>query len=165
MADKTREEKDTVDRKQGIHKLRQEFWAALLEQYAGVSSSFQNVSPTKDSWIPRGSGISGIVFSFVFTTKHANIEVFIGRKDKDENKRIFDFLFQNKADIEAQFGGALDWQRLDDKKGCRIAYFLNDVSINNDENREAAAKFFITYMPKLEKAMEKPLIKSRSVIV
>lgn len=164
MADKTRQEKDTVDRKQGIQKLRLEFWASLLDQYAEVSSSFQNISPSKDSWICRGSGISGIIYSFVFTTKYASVELYIGRKDREENKKVFDYLYQHKEDVQVQFGKDLSWQRMDNKKSCRVACTVQDVSINREEDRETVTAFFVEHMPKLEKAMHKSLLDAKAVL-
>ena len=43
-----------------------------------------------------------------------------GRGDRDENKAIFDELNSHREAIESAFGGKLDWQRLDAKRGCRI---------------------------------------------
>jgi hypothetical protein len=38
-----------------------------------------------------------------------------------ENKRIFDRLHSHKKEIEGAIGSELSWQRLDDKRACRVA--------------------------------------------
>jgi hypothetical protein len=55
---------------------------------------------------------------------HSSAELYIdrGRKGRDENKQIFDKLHGRRDEIEAAFGGPLEWQRLDDKRACRICW-------------------------------------------
>src|SRR5690625_6154039 len=97
------------------------------------SRLLSNVNPTKDNWLGTGSGYSGIAYTFTATGGYARVELWINRGSQDENKAIFDKLFVNKEKIETKFEAELDWQRLDDGKGSRIAYSLTNVSIFNEE--------------------------------
>lgn len=45
-------------------------------------------------------------------------------------KNIFDDLYESRQDIEGDLG-ELSWEKLENKKGCRIAVYFN--IINNDE--------------------------------
>jgi hypothetical protein len=47
-------------------------------------------------------------------------EIYIDRGGFDINKAIFDFLYNEKEKIEANFGTELTWERLDDKRASRI---------------------------------------------
>ena len=62
----------------------------------------------------------------------ARVELYLDM-DKDSNKALFDHLFLEREAIEAQFGGALEWQRLDNNKASRIAVFPRDASIEDDD--------------------------------
>ena len=50
------------------------------------------------------------------------VELYIdrGKNTAPENKAIFDQLYAQKGQIETVFGDDLEWQRLDDKRACRI---------------------------------------------
>ena len=105
------------------HQLRLEFWKRLLDSCKSSNLSlFNNISPSKNHWLSAGSGISGVVYSFLFMTKGARIELLIRRSDEDENTAIFDALMGQKNDIDRAFEGGLVWEELEDKKACRIKY-------------------------------------------
>ena len=49
------------------------------------------------------------------------VEVYIDCGDKTKNEELFDCLFQQKGDIEQAIGAELSWERLDNRRACRIA--------------------------------------------
>lgn len=59
-----------------------------------------------------------------------------------------------KEEIEESFGNKLDWQRLNEGKGSRIAYFLRDVNIFDEDDWPQMTEFTITNMIKLEKTIK-----------
>jgi len=57
----------------------------------------------------------------VLTRQHeTQVELYIDRGDHSENKEMFDKLLNLKDCVEEVFGGDLEWERLDDKRACRI---------------------------------------------
>ena len=73
---------------------------------------------------------------------------------QNENKELFDKIYSHKEKIETSFGDQLDWQRLDDGKGSRIAYWLKDVSVFNEEDWPQMIKFLTSNMVKFEKSIK-----------
>ena len=65
------------------------------------------------------------------------MELYIDTGFKEENKQIFDTLFARKEDVEKAFGAALDWQRLDDKRGSRVRYVMRDGGLTDARERWA----------------------------
>ncbi|MBC8213275.1 MAG: DUF4268 domain-containing protein [Candidatus Marinimicrobia bacterium] len=86
------------------------------------------------NWYAFSTGVSGLVYSAVFSQKDVRVELYIDRGDFDENKKIFDWLEESKDKIETDLGFSLTWERLDDKRASRV-YVPNNGSINDKESR------------------------------
>lgn len=119
MAEKTKDDLET----QGLarrHGVRLEFWEQLIQEMNTRTKLYQNISPSKYNWIGAGSGVRGVGFNFTVTKTFGRAELYIDRGDKTENESIFDQLFARKETLEQDFGGALTWERLDEKRACRV---------------------------------------------
>jgi hypothetical protein len=102
---------------------RRKFWEGLLPTANAMTTLHAGRSPTKDSWISSSAGKRGIDYTYVIRQHDVQVEVWISRGSGQtvENKHIFDTLAENKDQIQTVFGSPqLEWQRLDEKEGCRI---------------------------------------------
>ena len=158
MAEKAQEEQSTQEEQATRHKIRVEFWKELLPKFNSKTSLFVNVNPSKDSWISAGSGVSGVGLNFVISKNYARTEVYMSRSITDENKFIFDKLYQQKNEIEKETGD-LEWERLDDKKASRIKQELKNVSLYEKDDWKKMMDFMMDSMLKLESTFKKPLQK------
>lgn len=120
LADKARDEVEGVETEQRRHSVRRSFWTQLIRVMNGKSQLYGNISPGAQSWISAGSGTRGVGLNFAATQWYARAELYIDRGDKGENEAIFDALHADRAAIELDFGGSLEWERLDEKRACRI---------------------------------------------
>jgi hypothetical protein len=75
------------------------------------------------SWIRFSTGMGDVGFyvGFVASTQTLNVDLFLESSTKEVNKARFDLLKAQQEDIEATVGIPLIWERLDDRKGSRIA--------------------------------------------
>lgn len=90
-------------------------------------------------------------------------ELYIDRGDQEQNKKLFDDLYSNKESIEAAFGGALTWERLNDKRASRIKAQLQTGGYRNPESDwPVIQKEMVETMIRLEAALDGP-IKSLKV--
>ena len=157
MADKTQEDIDSQEELKYRHYLRMEFWKLLLSDMNKASTLFQNVNPTKDHWLGAGAGLSGVAFNFVAGQSYARTEVYIARAVTEENKFIYDELYKAREAIETDFGGALEWERLDAKKASRVKNEMRDVNFYNKEEWDKMMAFMIDSMVRMEKAFKSKL--------
>lgn len=157
MADKTQEDIDTQERSKARHGLRFEFWSRYLKELSKKSELYKNISPSKDNWIGTGSGLGGVSYNSVISNYYARVEVYISRASKDENKAIFDALYQEQSRIEKTFGQALTWERLDNKKACRIKFEMQNVDYFDEEDWEKMISFMAENLPKLSLAFDDPI--------
>lgn len=133
----------------------------MIEKYKQRGSFFANLSPSKDNWLQTGAGISGVVYSQIVMMDGIRIEVYIGTSDQETNKRFFDKLYEHKDSIEKLFGKTLDWQRLDEKTGCRICYSVKGKGLKNKEQWPELQDEIIDYMLLLRKAFHAEIEKLR----
>ncbi|ACV25324.1 DUF4268 domain-containing protein [Methanocaldococcus fervens] len=113
------------------------FWDELLERYG------KNLTPQPQNWMSFSAGKSGIEYSWVFKQGNKfSVELYIGTKDSQRNKQIFEFLKQNKEKIENEIGCSLEWTQAEkSKKGAyRIATYKqmsgNILQIDKNEWNE-----------------------------
>jgi hypothetical protein len=62
------------------------------------------------------------------------------------------------VEVEAAFGGPLEWQRLDSKRACRICKVLSEGGLQDEDRWPAIQEAMITTMIRLEKAL-RPLVE------
>jgi len=159
MNAKEADEKHTEVALKNRHKLRLAFWEQTLDSLKDSHCNlFNNVNPSKDHWLSAGSGMSSCPFTLIFGVKEIRVELGMSRSSTLENKHIFDALIKDKESIEESFGEHLDWQRLDNKKACRIQ-FSKPVDGYNKENWSTMIEWLIEHIVRLEIAL-KPALNS-----
>ena len=156
IADKALDEIEGVKEEQNRHKVRREFWTELIRAMATKTSLFQNISPGTKSWIGASSGVRGVGFNFVATRAYGRAELYIDRSDKEENEFIFDLLYAKKESIETAFDHALTWERLDDRRACRIKCEIPGNIFDPDQWSTLIA-FMIDAMVRMENTFREPL--------
>jgi hypothetical protein len=138
-----------------------EFWQSLLEQVGALLPNFSNINPSRNHWISGRAGKSGLTFAFVVRTNDAQIELYIDQEDQEKNKHYFDALHSHKEGIEQSFGDALDWQRLVDKRACRIRYVINTSGLSDQENWPELQKQMIEAMVRFQNAFSLEISRLR----
>jgi hypothetical protein len=154
MAKKSREKKGIQEENRVQSLDRKNFWLSYLNEINKVTDLYKNVNAGNSAWIGAGCGHSSLSMNSVVTGKYAKIELYFNSGEKEYNKQLFDFLYLKKDEIEFQYGGELEWERMDDKVTCRIKSQLNDVSVFKNENHEVMIKFLCKSVPKFQKAFE-----------
>jgi hypothetical protein len=141
--------------------IRKRWWTTLIERSARTSKLHAHITPGEYSWIGTSSGIRGLNFNYVVGQDECAAELYIDRgKDLvDENKSIFDQLSVNKELIERAFGGPLSWQRLDERRACRIRFTREGGGYRTPEERWPELQdAIISAMSHLEQAL-RPFLK------
>lgn len=84
-------------------------------------------------WYAFSSGHTGFKYSANFTGENTvRAEVYIDCDDRETTKARFDALHEQRAVIEREFGEPLEWQRLDDRRACRICIHRSGA-VEDDE--------------------------------
>ena len=154
MAEKENEEESVGGAQRRSHEVRAAFWERALEALSdqGVSL-YQNISPSKDQWLSAGTGISGCVYSLHLLRTEVRVSLDLQRGSKEENKWLFDRLQEQREQLERDFGGTLEWRRMDDKKSSRIDMSRSFDSYNRDVWPEIT-KWLVEHINRLESAFK-----------
>lgn len=102
------------------YELREAFWTALLDRARSRSTLHSAVSPGHDTWLSTGSGRSGIHWTYVVRQHTAAVQLVFEGPDAEENHAFFLQLQSHQKEIEASFGNALEWNRVEGRKRCAI---------------------------------------------
>lgn len=148
------EKKEVAER----HIKRREFWTQLLLLARTKCKPYEKISPSNDNWISASAGKAGFTYAFVVRMDDAHVELYIDTGKGTENKSYFDQLYQIRDRIENHFGNPLDWQRLDNKRSCRIRFLINNHGLSDQDNWPALQSALVEAMVKLIQAFE-PEIK------
>ncbi|HLW29288.1 MAG TPA: DUF4268 domain-containing protein [Brumimicrobium sp.] len=139
------------------HHVRIKFWENFINYSNSKNNLFVNNSPTKEGWIGKGIGISGISMNCAVSGSYCKTEITFNRGSKEENKELYDFIYERKNQIETEFGGELTWERMDDNVTCRVKHQHDGVSYFEEDDWDIMSKFLVDSSVRMEKAFKDPI--------
>lgn len=129
-------------------KSRLEFWTQFNEVVDTKGKPFNKRKATTDHWYNVAIGSSEASISIDLVNKEHKIRVSLWIND---NKDIFDALYQRKDDIEEALGIKLDWNRLDNKKASTICTYIKGLDFKKQENYPYLMEQIIDLVLKMRK--------------
>ncbi len=160
IASKSQEEVDVQETTKNRHNIRIEFWEQFINENKKVNGLYANISPSKEQWLGKGIGMSGIGLNLVVSKNYCRAEIYINVGGiKEKNKECFDFLYQYKNEIEAKFGKQLIWERMNDLVSCRIKHQLDGVNYFEKDDWKQINDFLMQGSKKMEIAFSEYIKK------
>lgn len=145
--------------------IRHKFWTGLLDFAKTKTKLHAGLSPSEYNWLGTGAGVRGLGYNYSLTKHASTVELYIdrGKDAEEENKAIFDQLLAAKGEIERAFGEPLEWQRLEERRACRIRKKFTIVGWRDDPARwPEAYTAMVDAMIRLERAL-KPHVQKLKV--
>ncbi|MFN4295236.1 MAG: DUF4268 domain-containing protein [Brevundimonas sp.] len=142
------------------HDLRRGWWTRLIARPDARSHS--HITPGEALYIGVNTGWRGLSWNYVITQHDCGAELYIdrGKGAEEENKAIFDRLSEKRSEIESVFGGTLSWERLDDRRACRVKARVNTGGYRAaDDQWDAIQSVQVNAMNRLRRALE-PHVKA-----
>ncbi len=147
------------------HFIRHQYWTQLLEYAKTKTKLHANIKPSHYNWVGTGAGSQGLGFNYTVTQHESVVELYIdkGKDSTEQNKDIFNKLYDSREEIEKAFGESLEWQRLDERQACRIKKFITLGGYRDTEDKwPKIHEDMVDAMIRLEKAL-KPHINKLSM--
>lgn len=115
--------------------LRREFWRGLLSAAKEKSDLHAGSSPRPGPYVDAASEVPGLQYIYWINKNDGRVELWIDRgpDSTEENRAIFNFLLENRDEIEEVFGDSLEW---DEKTGARswsIRYRFDEAGYADKE--------------------------------
>lgn len=109
------------------------YFQELIDELREVHRFTSAKAGQPQNWYSFSSGVTGISYGANFAQGgKARAEIYIDLGDQEKNKRMFDSLYAMHEQINPQFNEMLIWERLDNKRACRIAVYT-DGSIDESD--------------------------------
>lgn len=130
------------------------FWESLLERAKSLTSLHSNISPSRNQWVGTSAGIPGAL-NYVVRQHNSNVELYIDLGHGETvNEAVFDAIYEHKDQVEAAIGAPLLWERLPNRRACRIKLILPQGGYRSDESEwPAIHDSMIRAMIRLEGAL------------
>lgn len=108
------------------------------------------------SWYSFSSGNKNFLYGHSFAQgSRVRTGIYIDSGDLGNNKAFFDKLFEEKKEIEAEFGQTLEWERLDNKRACRVAVYRTGSIKDSSEELQKIKDWGIQNLLKLRDIFRK----------
>jgi hypothetical protein len=138
------------------HRIRYEFWDSLLKFASTKTPLHSRISPSYGSFISVTADApkAGLYLNYDILMHSAKVELYIDAGHKTKNKNIYDKLEKNRIQIETDFGDQLEWNRLEDKKACRIMKTLEIGGYRDEKDK----------WPEIQNAMVEAMIRLETAL-
>ena len=130
---------------------RLEFWNMFNEVLEQKGKPFNKHKATTDHWYTVAVGSSKCQIQIDLVNKDHKIRVGLWIMD---DKDMFDMFHSHKDEIEAAFGGKLDWDRLENKKASIFSKDIPGLNFNKQDNYPQLIELAIDKTIKLRDAVK-----------
>lgn len=135
---------------------RYDYWVDFQDyafQNKKFAENFRRRKPSFDHWKDFSIGISGchLTISQIQKRNELDVELWI-----DDDKDLFDTLYQHKKEIEGETGLKFEWKGLPNKKSCRIIT-TKKVNFADKDQWPDQFEWLIDVMIKMKTAFKKYL--------
>ncbi len=107
------------------------FWTQFNEVLEQRGKPFNKHKPSTDHWYSVGIGSSKCYISIDLVNKEHKIRIGLWINN---NKEMFDYLYNNREEIEEKIGLGLDWDRLEGKKAAVICTNIPGLDFKKQDN-------------------------------
>ncbi len=154
-----------IDKSGNRAELRKRFWTyamPIIKKANNKTGAFLNCGPVKVNAVWGSFGINGCSMGCVANFDQAYIWFFLGKREKEQNKAVFDALYSHKDEINKKVGVELCWSRADEFIASWITHTLYGVSIGNEKDWPKMAEFLAEWSSRISEAILPYLVSEES---
>ncbi len=164
LSRKEAEVKTLKEKESSLAQMRTTYWTQLLEDFQKREFDlFRNVNPAGAGWRSAGATIAQCNYNLIFAQKELRVELEFATNNTEHNKKLFDFFYARKAQIEQCCGLRLNWLRSENQKLSKIV-IGKAVDGYNKEKWSEYIQWHFEHVQKFEQVF-KPYMKDAYQII
>ncbi len=143
------------------------FSTVLADVREATEFPLRELSPDGQSWhiaakLPE-DGPKSLQFIFSFSRgRRLRVELYIDTGDKEKNKLIFDQLHASRDRIGENIGDELSWERLNEARACRIAWYRPGAITDDEETLRQVRAWAVEAMVSFYDELAGPSVQALS---
>ena len=140
----------------GIKATYTQFWDGFLPQLHNAEPRWRGTKqPQSQNWMQFKSASPGVKYIVRVGRSGLRAQAYIDTGDDTSTGELYDWLYEQRRDIEAAFGDELMWHRLEDKRASVInAHYPNDVNVEDRETWPALWEWLVPTMGRLANSID-----------
>jgi Domain of unknown function (DUF4268) len=151
--DELREAGDELRERSDRQVRQRRFWSELLDLGRGEQHTHAAVSASAGNWLDAGAGLGGAAWKYRTTRTGAEVLLMLRRATVEESRALYDALFAQRAEIEAEWGAQLRWDPKDGRKKCEIVARRWDAGIDDETGWPALQREMFDTMQRFAEVM------------
>lgn len=141
-----------IDDVSGKRSSYQEFFQELIDELREKHHFTNAKAGQPQNWYSFSSGTRGFKYEMSFAQGgELRTHLYIDCGERAKNERAFDALASEKAAIETAFGEPLRWERLENRRACRIACYTTGSIEDAAEQLEQHRRWSVDHLLRLRR--------------
>ena len=136
---------------------RQDFFAEVLAEVVAQRPTIRLPARAKGHWLSFASGPWGAWDISAAAEGRLRVGAYIDSGNEQRNKDLFDELFGELTIWEHKVGVPLSWERLDDRRACRVAAYADHFDVDDAPRRGSLHTWAVKTVVALHDAMNQHL--------
>ena len=138
----------------GKQALYRSFWSRWIDLMHTERPGWSRATrPPRESWFSTTTGTSGVSHYTSFTRRGLSSELVFESPDADLNTARFQALQAHREEVEASYGGPLEWQELSGRKATRVADYLPDADVTDEGDWDQYLAWLLDRQTRLRAAL------------
>jgi len=130
------------------------FWSRWLERIRTDRPAWSRATRSPaESWFVTPAGVTGATYYTAWTRRGLSSELVFEAPDPSLNTARLHALQARRAEFEAAYRGALDWQELPDRKATRVAEYLVEADLAEQQHWDRYVEWLLDRQTRLRDAL------------